>query len=120
MNAALCHHDAKWDCVYCKFAKIIPDVKEDAMLWSVWMTFKNNKKSYARSKCKICKGKVEPYMLRFNTWKAANNGRSKGFMCLSCVETSLARKLILSDFTPAPINYGMLLFDCRAFVKYGY
>lgn len=35
----------------------------------------------------------------------------------ACIESRLGKKLTLEDFTDAPINYGMFMFDCRTYVE---
>lgn len=51
---------------------------------------------------------LEYYMLHFELWLEVNNGKSKGMLCIGCVEDRLQRCLVASDFLEAPINDAFL------------
>jgi hypothetical protein len=68
--------------------------------------------SYGDS-CYLCYGKNEPYMLTHDLWRKIGAGRN--FMCITCVENTLGRNLIESDFLSAPINFGIFGFDCQVY-----
>ena len=57
----------------------------------------------ARHHCTHCGGSdMEKFMVRDSVWQAAN--MADGFLHLRCLEHRLGRKLVVGDFTDAPIN----------------
>ena len=45
----------------------------------------------------------EYYMIHTNTWKKAHP-KSKGMLCIKCLENRLGRKLTSKDFNKVPLN----------------
>lgn len=74
-------------------------------------------KTWYGENCKQCKGLNEPYMVTSSIWKIAGVGQ--GFLCITCLESNLGRKLKLKDFISAPINEGIFGFDAKTYLKYG-
>lgn len=74
------------------------------------------KKGYWERCCgtRGCVNRVEPYMIKDHLWNQIR--RRNQFVCLSCVEKRLGRKLTIADFTDAPINFGIFGFDCYDYV----
>jgi hypothetical protein len=75
-------------------------------------------KTWYGGNCQKCKGINEPYMIQFALWKKVAK-KQNGFMCISCVESKLKRKLTIEDFIDAPINRGIFGFDAETYIKYG-
>ena len=75
-------------------------------------------KTWYGENCKECKGLNEPYVVKDTIWKKAGL-TPRGFVCISCLESKLKRKLKLSDFIDAPINKGIFGFEAEAYIKYG-
>lgn len=75
-------------------------------------------KTWYGKNCSKCKGFNEPYMVTDKIFKKGNKSL-KGFLCISCLEFNLGRKLKLSDFTDYPINKGIFGFDAKSYIKYG-
>jgi hypothetical protein len=55
----------------------------------------------------------EYYMLKDEIWLIANDGSSKGMLCIGCVEETLGRTLTKNDFTTAPVN-GYTFFSLKS------
>ncbi len=49
----------------------------------------------------------DPYMVHNRIWNEVVGERVRCFLCLKCLETRLGRRLVIQDFTPAPINDGI-------------
>lgn len=102
------------------------------------MTKSEYLKSFDRSyglDCRCCNGVNQPYMLDWALWDklfpdcAGNETRwkfkdgevteRKGgyFVCVGCAEEKAGRDLTLEDFIDAPINFGIMGFDCRVYVS---
>lgn len=68
--------------------------------------------------CEQCKDLNEPYMVKHHIWAKATKN-TKQFLCISCVEANIGRKLKITDFLDAPINKGIFGFDAKMYIKYG-
>lgn len=100
-----------------------------------------NRKEYLDSlkpygeKCHDCGGKNHPYMLKNKLWKQyVPDGRNRNskiecvnkqivhvgsgfFICLSCIEVRMGRRLTMDDFSDFPINLGCFGFDYRVYCR---
>jgi len=67
------------------------------------ITFKDIKMRISQYYCMDCKNEwPHSFMVRDIIWKEA--GLLKGFICLTCLEKRLKRKLKKDDFKKVPIN----------------
>lgn len=65
--------------------------------------------------CEQCGGINEAYMVNDYLWQTFTSGEC--FICISCFESRLNRKLTIKDFTSYPINYGLFGFNCIEYCK---
>lgn len=116
-----CVHDLlgnyKEFCFYCKAKEL--GVKEPKMLKVAHEFHKSLKKSYSGHGCDRCGEPDQPYALHDSMWEAATDNTHERFLCLECVKLRLGiGTLKLKHFVKAPINYGMFIFDVRAYLKH--
>ena len=74
-------------------------------------------KTWYGDNCSQCKDLNEPYMVKHHIWAKAVKNKNV-FLCISCLETNIGRKLKITDFLDAPINRGIFLFDAKTYIKY--
>lgn len=91
-------------------------------------------KGYGDTKCNLCDGPNDPYMVQFRLWNRLFGGKKQTsylmntetgilksydgfFCCLPCFEDTLGRDLTPIDFLDAPINRGIFGFDAETYCK---
>lgn len=112
-----CNHVFHYEdrCFYCSADKL--GIPENKLLRTIGKYFMSLGKSYSGNGCDRCGGPDEPYMLHDSMWNAATELTKENYLCLKCVEMRLGQRLKLKHFTPAPINFGVLGFDCRYYIR---
>lgn len=80
----------------------------------------NKKITWYGGNCLDCKGPNEPYMVVDSIWNSAlskKENKHGTFVCLSCLESRLDRKLTKKDFTNVPINNGCFGFHWKYWIN---
>lgn len=58
--------------------------------------------------CHDCGNEIDYFMLEEPVWTSLAPALHSKCLCLTCVEKHLERPLTIEDFSPAPINRGIL------------
>lgn len=72
-----------------------------------------------KGSCGVCEGNCEGFMVTNDLWKIIHDFHKKNtreIICLNCSHKAIKRNFIFEDFTDAPINQGIFVFDASLFV----